>query len=291
MTELQKPFIRYVINGPHTYWWTQFSAPFLNGRNWHVLNPSDFSFESAYGFDPSFDRAITGKKIPDEDYCLENASIVAEFHGDPVYDSIFDASGEKTIIDDLLAFISICSGTYCQYLWKEKRLLGGQWSASQAMMICIEENRDIWAVPPEKAIEHFERALSIIPSIDRTRFNLAIQWFFSALREFEIGRPLVEVALNWVCLESQANYLRFPGGKRQKVEMLLGGQRFPVIPRLSNFYKLRNDGFHDGRLSRLSEVDAQAARVAGRALVRASILVLLGMDHVDFRPDFVEQYT
>jgi len=291
LAEHHEPFIRYIINAPHTYWWTEFGAPFLDKRNWHVLEPSKFSFESSYGFDPSFARSIPGKQIPDEDYCLENAAIVVEFHGDPVYDSIFEPSGEKTIIDDLLVFMSIYSGKYCQYLWKERRPLGGQWSASLAIMMSDEGIKDLWPAPPEKAIDYFERALSIIPSIDKTRLGVAIQWFFSALREFEIGRPLVEAALNWVCLESQANLLGLRGSKREKVDSLLKSQQFPSIPLLGDFYKLRNDGFHDGQLSNLSEADAQAARTAGRALVRASILVLLGMNHADFRADFVRLYT
>ncbi|GAI43867.1 unnamed protein product, partial [marine sediment metagenome] len=109
MTELQNPFIRYIINAPHTYWWIKYGAPFLNKRKWHILEPNNFSFESSYGFDPTLSRPLSGKRIPDEDYCLENAAIVVEFHGDPVYDSIFDPSSERTIIDDLLAFMSIYS--------------------------------------------------------------------------------------------------------------------------------------------------------------------------------------
>lgn len=290
-TEYHKPFIRYIINAPHTYWWMKFGAPFLNKRNWCVSEPSSFSFESSYGFDPTIGRSLSGRKIPDEDYCLEDAAIVVEFHGDPVYDSMLDPSGEGTVIDDLLAFMSIYSGKYCQCLWKERRPKGGQWSASRAIMMSDEGIKAPWPAPPEKALHYFERALSIIPSIDKTRLTLAMQWFFSALREFEIGRPLVEAALNWVCLESQANFLGLHGSKRQKVALLLRSQQFPTIPLLGNFYKLRNDGFHDGKLSHLGEVDAQAARTVGRTLVRASVLVLLGMDHGDFETDFKKQYT
>ena len=147
------------------------------------------------------------------------------------------------------------------------------------------------AAPPERAIDHFEKAVNIIPTIDKTRLCLAIQWFFSALREFEIGRPLVEAALSWVCLESQANFLGKSGNKLKRVKSLLADQQFNTIPRLGDLYKLRNDGFHDGQLSQLSEKDAQAALTAGRALVRASILVLLGMEHTDFKADFIKLYA
>ncbi len=284
--KFQEPFIRYIINAPHTFWWIKHGVPLLNRRNWHVLDPNNFSFESSYGFDPTISRPLPGKQIADEDYCLENGAIVVEFHGDPVYDSIFDPSSEKTIIDDLLAFMSIYSGKYCQYLWEEKRPKGEPWSATKAIVISDEGFQDQWSAPPEKAIDYFERALSIIPSIDRTRLRLAMQWFFSALREFEeVGRPLVEAALNWVCLESQANYLGLPGRNFQKVESLLRSQQFPSIPLLRNLYKLRNDAFHSGQLSGLTEADAQAARTAGRALI------LLGMNHADFKADFTSLYT
>lgn len=291
MMECHKPFIRYIINAPHTYWWKEFGAPFLNKKNWFILEPSSFSFESSYGFDPIISRPLSGKQIPDEDYCLENAAIVVEFRGDTIYDSVFNPTNENTIIDDLLAFMSIYSGKYCHYLWKEVRQLGGQWSASQAIMMSDEGIKGPWSALPDKSIDYFERALSVIPTIDETRLRLAIQWFFSALREFEIGRPLVKVALNWVCLESQANLLGLPGSKLKKVESLLKSQQFPSVPLLGNFYKLRNDAFHDGQLSNLSEANAQAARTAGRVLVRASILTLLGMNHADFEVDFIKLYT
>lgn len=287
--EVCEPLIRYIINAPHTIFWTQFYAPFLKRRNWHVLEPSNFSYESSYGFNSVIDR-IPGAQISDVDYCLKNAAIVVEYHGNPPNDSVFEPSSERTIIDDLLAFMSIYFGGNCQYLWKETRQSAGKWSPSRALMIGGEGFREL-AAPPERVIDHFEKAMIIIPTIDKTRLSLAIQWFFSALREFEIGRPLVEAALNWVCLESQANFLGKSGNKFQKVKSLLADQQFHTIPRLSDLYKLRNDGFHDGKLSQLSEDDAQAARTAGRALVRASILVLLGMEHTDFKAGFVKLYT
>jgi len=169
--------------------------------------------------------------------------------------------------------------------------MGEQWSASMVIMISDDGIKGPWPAPPEKAIDYFEIALSIIPQIDKTLLGLAIQWFFSTLREFEIGRPLVEAALNWVCLESQANFLGLPGNKFEKVVSLLESQQFPSITLLRNFYKLRNDAFHDGRLSGLNEADAQAARTAGRALVRASVLILLGMKHTDLKAEFVKLYT
>ena len=288
---INKPFIRYIINAPHTHWWIKFAAPFLNKRNWHVLEPNNFSFESSYGFDPNLDRALPGRRIPDENYCLENAAIVIEFHGEPVYDSVLFLSSESTVIDDLLAFTSIYSGRYCQYLWKERRTIGGQWSASQTIMMSDEGITGPLPAPLEKAIDYLEIALSSIPSIDKTRLGLAIQWYLSALREFEIGKPLIEAALNWVCLEAQANFLGLPGSKFQKVKLLLKCQQFPSIPLLRNFYGLRNDAFHDGKLSSLNEADAQAARTVGRVLVRASILILLGMKHAEFKAGFVKAYT
>jgi len=256
-----------------------------------VVEPSNFSVESSYGFDPIIDRTLWVRQIPDENYCLENAAIIIEFHGDPVYDSFFYPSSESTVIDDLLAFMSFYSGKYCLYFRKERRPIGGQWSASLSIMMSDGGIKGPWPAPPEKAIYYFEKALSIIPDINKTQLGLAVYWFFSALREFEIGWPLVEAALNWVCLESQANFSGFRGSKLERVESLLRSQQFPTIPLLGNLYKLRNDAFHDGQLSNLCEADAQAARTAGRALVRASILILLGMKHADFKAEFVKLYT
>lgn len=158
-------------------------------------------------------------------------------------------------------------------------------------MVDDEGNHPVWAAPPDEAIDYFERALKSIPTVDKAQFRLAMQWFFSAFREFVIGRPLVEAALNWVCLESQAKCLALPGNKFQKVKSLLANQGFPSVPRLNDFYRLRNDAFHDGQLSSLSEADAQAARAVGRALVRAQILNLFGMRHIDFDADFVKLYA
>lgn len=289
IAEGHEPLIRYIINSPHTVWWTQFAAPFLNSKNWHVLEPSNFSYESSYGFNSVIHR-IPGAQISDVKDRLKNAAIIVEYHGDPPNDSAFQPSSEKTVIDDLLAFTSIYFGRYCQYIWKERRQTGGEWSSSLGLMIGGEGFREL-AAPPEKTIYHFQNAIATIPKVDKTRLILAIQWFFSALIEFETRRPLLEAALNWVCLESQANFLGKPGKKFQGVKSLLADQQFPDIPRLRDLYALRNDAFHDGKLSQLTEEEAQAVRTAGRALVRASILVLLGMQHADFKVDFVRLYT
>ncbi|MDD5312742.1 MAG: hypothetical protein PHO26_06890 [Dehalococcoidia bacterium] len=283
-------FGRYIVNKPITYWWEKQAEPFLIRRGWHVIKPCDFKYETSYGFDAGMDRCVPGSQICDVDYCLQNAAAVIEYYGEPVFDSIFDHSNKLTIIDDLTAFISIYSGTYCQYLWKEKRSKAEKWSASLALQLYNEDNVGLWAASPEKTIDYFEKALSMQSSIDEIQFRLAMNWYFIALREFEIGRPLLEAALNWVCLEVQANYLGLRGNKFEKVQTLLKNQRFPPIPLLGNLYRLRNDGFHSGQLSQLSEIDAQAARTAGRALVRASILVLLGMNHTNFRSQFSSSY-
>jgi len=276
-------FVTYVINQPYLYWWKQSAEPFLARRGWHVFEPSKFSFESS-------GRPFTWKKIRDEDYCLQEASIVVRFHGEPSFDSVFEPSSDKTIVDDMLVFMSLYLGKYCQYFWKESRLHGENWSASVALMVNTDATDAVWAATPEKAIDYFQRALGIIPKINKTQFGLAMRWFFSALKEFEIGRPLLESALNWVCLECQANSLGITGNKLQIVNTLLLNQKFPTIPRLHDFYLLRNDAFHEGQPIKLTEKDSQAARTAGRTLVRASILKLLGMDDADFDPSFSKLY-
>jgi len=278
-------FITYVINQPYAYWWKESAGPFLAKRGWHIFEPSKFSFESS-------GRPLERKKIRDEDYCLQEASIVVQFHGEPSFDSVFEPSSDRTIVDDMLAFMSLYSGKYCQYLWKESRLREKDWSALLVLMVNTNGSGAVWAAAPEMAIDYFQRALGIIPEIDKTQLRLAMRWFFSALKEFELefGRPLLESALNWVCLESQANSLGITGSKLQKVSTLLLDQKFPTIPRLRDFYLLRNDAFHDGELSSLREPDAQAARTAGRTLVRASVLKLLGMDDAEFDTSFSKLY-
>jgi len=286
------PFIRYIINQPNFYWWKQYAEPFLHTQNWIIHNPKTFDYQASYGFDPNFCRTLPGANIPDEDYCIEKASVVVEYHGTPSFDSIFDPASGKTIIEDLLAFLSLYSGTYCQYFWRELRMTpGDNWSATLNLMINTGGTTSVWAAPEDNAITFFQQALRVIPTINQTQFRLASQWFFSALKEYEIGRALVETALNWVCLESQANVLGKHGTKKEMVAELLTSQGFPNIPLLPNFYKLRNDAFHEGQLSHLGEPAAQAAREAGRVLVRASILNLLGMDQREFNANFVRLYA
>jgi hypothetical protein len=94
-----------------------------------------------------------------------------------------------------------------------------------------------------------------------------------------------------LCLESQANILGKNGTKKEMVTDLLTSQECPNIPLLTNFYKLRNDAFHEGQLSHLGEPVAQGARDVGRVLVRASILNLLGMEQREFNANFVRLYT
>ena len=284
-----KPFSRYLVRGPSSRWWHQIASPFLNERGWFVIDPTSFAYEESYGFDKEVLRH--NDEIRDFGYALRNSDAVIEYRGGPTHDSVFDPEQERSVVEDILAFSSLYSGTYCQYLWKEYSDSATPFKATSAMRLSFFSHDYEWAGSQHKATEHFEMALSIIPSVDWGQFGLAISWFFSAMREFEIGRPLVEAALNWVCLESQANYLDIAGSKFEKVQGLLKMQRFPTVPRLHDFYRLRNDAFHDGTLSSLAEEDAQSARTIGRSLVRAQILNLIGMPHAEFQQEFVALYA
>jgi len=121
--------------------------------------------------------------------------------------------------------------------------------------------------------------------------RLAMRWFLSSLREFESGRALVEVAMNWVCLESQARLLNIPGNKYEMVNNLITNAGFSRVPHLRDFYLLRNDAFHDGELSHFDEPTAQIACKTVRSLTRAFVLHLLGMNHPDFETKFVASYS
>jgi hypothetical protein len=79
--------------------------------------------------------------------------------------------------------------------------------------------------------------------------------------------------------------------KFKRVEELLNSKWFPPVPQLWNLYRLRNDAFHDGQLSNRGAEEAQAARTARRALVRAQILNLLDMTHANHSQEFMNLYA
>jgi hypothetical protein len=285
-----KAFMRYIVTSPTGFhWWQQLAVPFLQKKGWIVIDPENFSYKSSYGFDPNVNPGHN--QLLQIEYSLRVSIAVVEYRGEPIFDSVFAPDSNYTVIDDLLAFMSLYTGMYWQYMWREYGGSTINWMGTFAMQISRHWGVAERAGERDKELSFFEKALATIPNLDRTQFALAIGWFFSALREFEVGRPLVEAALNWVCLESQANYLRLAGNKLEKAKSLLARQGFPAIPRLEDLYRLRNDAFHDGKLSKLSESDAQAARTAGRALVRAQILNLIGMSQSDFRDGFVKLYA
>jgi hypothetical protein len=286
-----KPFIRYIVISPiNFHWWEQLAVPFLQKKGWVAINPENFSYKSSYGFDPD---VISGhNQLLQIEYSLRISTAVVEYRGEPIFDSVFfEPDSNYTVIDDLLVFMSLYTGRCWQYMWREYGSSTINWTGTFAMQISRHWGVAEWAGKRDKELTFFEKALATIPNVDRTQFALAISWFFSALREFEVGRPLVESALNWVCLESQANYLCLAGNKLERTKSLLARQGFPDTPRFEDLYKLRNDAFHDGKLSKLSESDAEAARTAGRALVRAQVLNLIGMSHSDFRDGFVKLYA
>jgi tetratricopeptide (TPR) repeat protein len=286
-----KAFIRYIVISPvGLHWWEQLAAPFLQKKGWVTINPENFSYKSSYGFDPNVTPAPN--QLSQIEYSLRISTAVVEYRGEPIFDSVFVPDSNYTVIDDLLAFMSLYTGRYWQYMWREYGGSTINWTGSFALEVSCHWGLGEQAGERDKALSFFEKALATIPNLDKTQLALAIAWFFSALREFEVRRPLVEAALNWVCLESQANYLRLAGNKLEKAKSLLARQGFPpAIPRLEDLYRLRNDAFHDGKLSKLSEPDAEAARTAGRALVRAQILNLIGMSQPDFRDGFVKLYA
>jgi hypothetical protein len=285
-----KAFMRYIVVSPVGFhWWEQLAAPFLQKKGWLAINPENFSYESSYGFDSNVIPAPN--QLLQIEYSLRISTAVVEYRGEPIFDSVFEPDSNYTVIDDLLAFMSLYTGTYWQYMWREYGGSTINWKGSFARQGNYHSGLGEQAGERDTALSFFEKALATIPNLERTQFVLAIRWFFSALREFEVGRPLVEAALNWVCLESQANYLRLAGNKLEKTKSLLTRHGFQAVPRLEDLYQLRNDAFHDGRLSKLNASDAQTARTAGRALVRAQILNLIGMSQSDFRAGFVKLYA
>ncbi len=290
-----KPFMRYIIRGPDSSWWEKRGAAFLKKRDWHFTSPRYFSYKSSYGFNPDVCRS------PEEQvslsYSIQRAHAVVEYHGEPPQDSMFFRKAGFTVIDDLLPFMSLYSGVHCHWLWKEN------WAIKFRSGFTLGDIGDQWAGPQANAGKLFERAVATVSkfsSMQRDPVDLALQWFFSVL---EAGRPtgkrIVEAGILWTALEVQAKCLGIAGHKHKgvhgvkfgMVEDLLTAQKFPSIPALKNLYSLRNGAFHEGRLSNLSPADAVKALEAGRALVRAKILNLLGMQHSDFSPAFVKLYA
>lgn len=259
-------------------------AKLLLPHGWNVIDPKSFARETSYGFDENQERFLDET----EDYkdALRKCSAVIEFRGTDCGESEYFPGTPRfpTIIDDLLIFLSLYSGVFSQYLAYETEI-----SLTFAAQITRAGNAN-WAASRGDVALHFHNSLLQITSLDRTQFELAVKGFLSAIKEYETGRPLVEAGFNWTCLESQANHLGISGTNRPMVETLLKNQGFPPIPELRAFYRLRNDATHGGQLASLSEPDAQKARTAGRQVVRAQVLNLLGMQHSDFSTDLTRDY-
>ena len=273
--------LRYIVKEPNLGWWQRYGAPFLAERGWRFTPPDEFDRESSFGYNSKLCRSPKEKAYFDN--CLTQASAVLEFHGDPP--ETLQPNG-LTVVDDLMRFMSLYLGRYCQHLWKEDE--SHIWRTFQLNR--GSSGSYSWAGPVADALRHFENS-SGINTLDEEQLRLATGWFFVALKEFELRQVFLEAALNWVCLEVQANYLGLSGrGKEEKVRALLENQGFPEVPKLHEFYLVRNDAFHDGQLSSLSVEDAKAVIIAGRHLVRSQILHLLGMQHQDFREDFASTY-
>ena len=278
------PFVRYFLAGQSFRWWSRVGLKILTNHGWKLLDPQTFVRETSYGYDK--DVVWSNEETEQYDYSRQKSTAVIEFHGSNYGKSIFfpTSPGDPTVIDDLLIFLSLYSGVYSQYLVKET-------NDNLAVAPKIgHSNTGLWAATGNQVAAHFQTCLTSVPTLDRDQFELAVRWFLSAISEFELGRPIVEVALNWVSLESQANSLNIGGTNFPKVKTMLANQGFAPIPQLRAFYKLRNDAFHVGQVKALSEQDAQRAREVGRQLVRAQTLVLLGMKHSDFSREFEDTY-
>jgi len=219
---------------------------------------------------------------------LSEGSAVIEFHGDALKNSAFLEN--RTIVDDFLIFASLCYGTICQPLYQEAQVSAGEYKGVFIVQHHTGINTSPVALKELDVISLFEQARTSAIGLDKLRVNLAIHWFFASLREFELGNKLTEAALAWVTLETQAKFLSIQGNKFQIVESLLAQQAFSTVPTLNNLYFLRNKAFHEGSLSSLSETDADAARIAGGALVRAQILNLFGVSQTHFQQEFTHLY-
>lgn len=291
MLQTYLPLIRYVIARPiNPQWWHHRARPYLESRGWTLVRPEEFDYESSYGYRPI---PPAHGQTDEMRYALHNAGIIIEYHGEPELKSWAETLPNSTLIDDVLAFLSIYSGVYWQWIWKEWQLQDHPWGASSAIQVNSGNKPPIWAGDDLKVFDYFEISNKTAPQIAPQQLTLALNWLAMALYAYQDGNSLLDPALHWVVLESQAKFL-FPKGKQKglaKVKQLLGKQGFPKIPRLHDLYELRNKAFHEGNFPALSKQDVQVASNAGRALVRAQVLNLLGMKHTDFSQQFVNFYA
>ena len=186
MSKGSEPFTRYIVTGPSLYWWQWHAVQFLNDIGWYFTAPKDFSYISSYGFDADVRRT----EISDVNKCLQHATGVLEYQGELADDSMTPKPEEPS----LMTFLLMCRFTWAciaNIFGKNGGYLSGEWNASLALLVNNDRNVPDWAGPRDKAIKYFEQALVIIPNLNRLQFSLAIQWYLSALRELEIGRPAI----------------------------------------------------------------------------------------------------
>ena len=154
-----KAFACYIVVSPVGFhWWKQLATPLFQRKGWVLINPEDFSYESSYGFDPNVFPAPN--QISQIEYALRVSTAVVEYRGEPIFDSAFEPGSNYTVIDDLLAFMSLYTGMYWQYMWREYGSSKINWKGSFARQGSYHSGLGEQAGERDVAVSFFEKALA-----------------------------------------------------------------------------------------------------------------------------------
>ncbi|MEK7872624.1 MAG: hypothetical protein AAB502_02050, partial [Chloroflexota bacterium] len=142
----KEPFLLYLVRGPDADWWNKTGAAWLKRRGWDVISAQD---PVCWACNDEFPISQIDWK-----YLLERAHARIERHGKIDHDSVLFKAAGLTLIDDLLLFMSLYSGEYCHWVWRER---GDSIGSSTATKIgfSLGQDRRTWAGPRNEALKFF----------------------------------------------------------------------------------------------------------------------------------------
>jgi len=233
--------------------------------DWQLMDGSQFEYKNSYGYKPVFAR----DEVLIE--ALAKRSVVAE-NRQPQKVAPSLMWNNALLIADVLTLLSLARARYYPTLLIERRL-GKKHSIGWGIM--SPETAGSWDIVSFSKFGHFiSEALTFIeqnPSwLKDSGFIPSIYWYTQALQTRGTGPSILEMALYWVSLEILAstyveeNALNIEY-KKERVKRFItdkgySGNEWNFLDGIiDDWYKVRNNAFHEGKEPLLS-MDARKVR-------------------------------
>ncbi len=248
-----KEFIRYYIGNMSLYTFEKVQKESRKFDNWTLISGTDFKYRDSYGY-----QQVVGTH---EEWIelIRKYSVVAENRQPEKVEPSF-LWHNAPLLADVLTLLSLARAELYPVLIIERNL-GGEYNLTRGMWYReTSGNRDI--MPISNLGQFISEALTFIeqnPSwLKNSGFDPSIHWHRLALQAYRTSPSILEMALYWISLEILAStYVEKKAldieHKKERVKRFIADKDYSgsewnfLDGIIDDWYKVRNNAFHEGK--------------------------------------------